>query len=110
MAEEEYGRIDYWLKTIQSFAGDSPIILVVNKCDKNIGRYSRIDENDYIVRFPQIKTILYVSCKDNTGIKELKKCIKEISINLPLMKTTWLNTWMNVIVNAVNIFTLTRLK
>lgn len=96
LAEEEYGRIDYWLKTIQSFAGDSPIILVVNKCDKNIGRYSRIDENDYIVRFPQIKTILYVSCRDNTGIKELKKSIKEISINLPLMKTTWLNTWMFV--------------
>lgn len=96
LAEEEYGRIDYWLKTIQSFADDSPIILVVNKCDKNIGRYSRIDENDYKERFPQIKNILYVSCKDNTGISRLKNCIKQIAVNLPLMKTAWLNSWMSV--------------
>ena len=96
LAEEEYGRIDYWLKTIQSFADDSPIILVVNKCDNNIGRYSRIDETDYKERFPQIKNILYVSCKDNINISRLKNCIKQIAVNLPLMKTVWLNSWMSV--------------
>ena len=96
LTEEEYGRLDYWLKTIQSFAADSPIILVVNKCDKNTGRYNKIDERDYKEKYPQIKDVFYVSCKDNIGIKELKECIKDTSINLPLMKTLWLDSWLAV--------------
>ena len=96
LAEEEYGRIDYWLKTIQSFAAQSPIIIVVNKCDKDIGRIRRIDKEDYQSRFPQIRDVFYVSCKDNTGIDKLRKCIKSLAIRLPLMKTTWLSSWMSV--------------
>lgn len=96
LAEEEYGRIDYWLKTIQSLAGDSPIIIVVNKCDNNIGRINHLDDTDYKERFPQIKDIVYVSCKDNIGIEDLRKLIKELAINLPLMKTSWLSSWLNV--------------
>ena len=96
LAEEEYGRLDYWLKTIQSFAADSPIILIVNKCDKNLGRYNKIDVEYYKEKFPQIKNVFYVSCRDNIGIHELKECIKDISINLPLMKTPWFDSWLAV--------------
>lgn len=96
LAEEEYGRIDYWLKTIQSFAAQSPIIIVVNKCDKGIGRIRRIDKEDYQSRFPQIKDIFYVSCKDNTGIGKLRNYIKSLAASLPLMRTTWLSSWMSV--------------
>ncbi len=96
LAEDEYGRIDYWLKTIQSLAGDSPIIIVVNKCDKDLGRLHRLDDVDYKERFPQILDIVYVSCKDNIGINSLRKRIKDISVNLPLMKTSWLSSWMRI--------------
>lgn len=96
LAEEEYGRIDYWLKTIQSLAADSPIIIVVNKCDQGIGRIRRLDEVDYKQRFPQIRDIVYVSCKDNIGIASLRKIIKDLAVDLPLMKTLWLSSWMNV--------------
>lgn len=96
LAEEEYGRIDYWLKTIQSFAGESPIIIVVNKCDKGIGRIRRIDEDDYRARFPQIKKFFYVSCKDNVKIGALRNYIKTQAIRLPLMRTTWIPAWMAI--------------
>lgn len=96
LAEDEYGRIAYWLKTIQSFANDSPIIIVVNKCDRDNGRIRRIDENEYKEHFPQIKKIFYISCKDNLGIKELRHYIKSIAIKLPLMKTSWLSSWLSV--------------
>ncbi len=96
LAEDEYGRIDYWLKTIQSLAGDSPIIIVVNKCDSDLGRIHRLDDVDYKERFPQIIDIVYVSCKDNIGIKPLQKRIKDLAINLPLMKTCWLSSWKYV--------------
>lgn len=96
LAEDEYGRIDYWLKTIQSLAADSPIIIVVNKCDHDVGRIRHIDEDDYMERFPQIKTVVYVSCKDNIGISKLKTTIKKLAVRLPLMKTSWLSSWMSV--------------
>ncbi len=96
LAEDEYGRIDYWLKTIQSLAADSPIIIVVNKCDHDVGRIRHIDEDDYKERFPQIKTVVYVSCKDNIGISKLKSTIKKLAVRLPLMKTSWLSSWMAV--------------
>ncbi len=96
LAEDEYGRIDYWLKTIQSLAGDSPIIIVVNKCDSDLGRLHRLDDIDYKERFSQIIDIVYVSCKDNIGIRTLKKRIKEVAVNLPLMKTSWLPSWKHI--------------
>ena len=96
LAEDEYGRIDYWLKTIQSLADDSPIILVVNKCDRDVGRRKNIDADDYKKRFPQIQGVFYVSCKDNVGFPRLKKCIKNTAVNLPLMETLWLNSWLAV--------------
>ena len=96
LAEDEYGRIDYWLKTIQSLADNSPIIIVVNKCDSDIGRIRRLDEDEYMERYPQIKKIVYVSCKDNLGINGLRNSIKNLAITLPLMKTSWLSSWMNV--------------
>jgi len=96
LAEDEYGRIDYWLKTIQSLAGDSPIIIVVNKCDSDLGRLHRLDDIDYKERFSQIIDIFYVSCKDNIGIRTLQKRIKEVAVNLPLMKTSWLPSWKHI--------------
>ena len=95
-AEREYGRLDYWLRTIQSLADDSPIIIVVNKCDKDNGRFERIDYKEYKSKYPQILDILYVSCKDNINIDELRILIKKESANLPLMQIKWLKTWMDV--------------
>ena len=36
LTEDEYGRRDYWMRTIRSFAGDSPVIIVVTKCDRDL--------------------------------------------------------------------------
>ncbi len=96
LAEKEYGRIDYWLRTIQSLADDSPIIIVVNKCDNNIGRIERLDIDEYKSKYPQIIDILYVSCKDNKNIDRLSTLIKKTASELPLMRMRWLKTWMNV--------------
>lgn len=95
-AEDEYGRIEYWLKTIESFANDSPVILVINKCDLNIGRIKKIDYTRYLSEFPQIAGIEQISCKDDVGIQDLRNKIQEKAIELPLMKTKWITTWLQV--------------
>ena len=94
--EEEYGRIDYWLNTIQSFANDSPIIIVVNKCDETRKNIRLIDINDLMTRFPQIVASYNVSCQDNTNIGILREEIINQAKSLPLMETLWFSTWMTV--------------
>lgn len=95
-AEDEYGRIDYWLKTIKSLAGDSPIIIAVNKCDINTGRVKAIDKVDIKRRYPQVQGIFNISCKDGTGIEELRTLVKYTASQLPLMKQKWFASWLNV--------------
>ncbi|WP_407312504.1 COR domain-containing protein [Desulfosporosinus sp. SB140] len=94
--EEEYGRIDYWLNTIQSFANDSPIIIVINKCDENRKNIRYIDINDLVTRFPQIVASYNVSCQDNTNIELLRQEIINQAKNLPLMETLWFSSWVKV--------------
>ena len=70
LTEDEYGRRDYWMRTIRSFAGDSPVIIVVNKCDKDLGRYPQA-EYAFLDKYPQILNrdhVFYISCRDNIGI------------------------------------------
>lgn len=93
--EEEYGRIDYWLHTIESFACDSPIMIVVNKCDSR-NNVKQLDLKDIKERFPQIIDFFKVSCKENYQIDELRTAIEEETTRLPLMGVVWLSSWLNV--------------
>lgn len=95
-AEEEYGRIDYWLKTIESFAGDSPIVICINKCDRNTPRINRIDLNEYKKKYPQIQSVLDISCKDNINIKRLRTIIINQASNLQITKEKWLKSWYDI--------------
>lgn len=95
LSEDEYGRIDYWLRTIQSFADDSPILIVVNKCDQDNGRRKKLYLEEYQDRYPQIRAIYEVSCRDNIGIEKLRSDIQSIAVSLPLMTTPWFTPWLN---------------
>jgi len=67
--------IQYWLKIIQSYGGDSPVLIVTNKCDDG---HLDLNENrltkDYA---PNIKGFFNISCQKGDGIKELKAAIKK---------------------------------
>ena len=93
--EEEYGRIDYWLHTIESFACDSPIIIVVNKCDSR-NSIKQLDLKSLKEKFPQIIDCYKVSCKENIGIATLREEIEEQTTRLPLMGMVWLSSWLEV--------------
>lgn len=96
LSEDEYGRIDYWLRTIQSFADDCPIFIVVNKCDDDNGRRKRLYLEDYQDRYPQVLNIYEVSCRDGLGIDRLRQDIQKCAMGLSVMKTPWLTSWLKV--------------
>jgi internalin A len=76
---EEENRIEYWLKLIESFGGQSPVIIVGNKKDEQ-----PLDINRKALRqkYPNIQAIIETSCQDNIGIDDLRAAIFEQIANL----------------------------
>ncbi len=82
-------RIEYWLKIIKSFGGDSPIIIVGNKIDE---QPLDIDRRGLMAKYRSINKIVEVSCKTGDGIDGLKDTIRGVvgsleHIHDPLLPT-----------------------
>ena len=92
--DEYYNKIEYWLKLIQSCGSNSPIILVVNKCDddnKPDTYYSGLKS-----KYKTIKGAVFTSCKTGKGIEQLEAlAIKEIS-KLEHLHSMLPATWFEV--------------
>jgi internalin A len=69
---EEENRLEYWLKIIQSFGKDSPVIVVGNKVDQ---QGFDLDRRGLLAKYPNIKAFVETSCPDARGIDELKTVI-----------------------------------
>ena len=85
---------EYWLKMIESFGGDSPIMVVLNKIDKK----QRFKVNRFHLenKFKGIKGFYNISCKTREGIDNLKKELKKTLMKVKIIKTTWGKTWFDV--------------
>ncbi len=69
---EDENRIEYWLKLIDSFGGESPVIIVGNKYDEQPLDINRKALRD---KYPNIKAILETSCSTGHGIADLRAAI-----------------------------------
>jgi small GTP-binding protein len=69
-------KIEYWLETIKTYAKDSPIIVVVNKIDKN-STY-KFDLHRFEKEY-NIVALHYISAEENTNIDTLKESIYSIA-------------------------------
>jgi internalin A len=87
-------KTEYWLKLIQSFGGNSPVLVVLNKMDQN----PSFDVNRLFLRgkYKNIKGFYRVSCSDERGIKEFSRAMARELANVEMIRTTWAVTWFNV--------------
>jgi internalin A len=90
---EQESRIEYWLKLIQSFGGDSPIIVVINKIDQ---QRLDIDRRGLQAKYETIKGYVETSCEKGIGIKELEENITKEVGNLPHIHDQLLNSWFAI--------------
>ncbi len=95
--ENTYGEIEYWLRLIKTFGGDSPVIIVLNKIDIAIFEFDRIA---LMKKYKNIKAFIKISSKTGEGIDGLSEIIKKeisslkhIRIELPL---NWFNVKMKL--------------
>ena len=66
--------VDYWLRMIESFGGESPVIVVLNKIHE---MPFDVNRRAYQAKYPGIRPFAGTDCKDCTGIIELEKIIRD---------------------------------
>ncbi|MFC1998007.1 COR domain-containing protein, partial [Chloroflexota bacterium] len=90
---QEENRVEYWIKMIQSFGGDSPVLIVGNKIDQHP---LDIDQSGLQKKYPHIVSIIETSAATGSGIKQLKnEIIGKINL-LPHVRDLLPETWFTV--------------
>ncbi|MCX6584250.1 MAG: GTP-binding protein [Candidatus Aminicenantes bacterium] len=88
--EDKHGdtALDYWLTLIRSYAGDSPVVVVLNKCEDN--SYIDMPKRELKIKYPQIKDFVETSCKIPRNIDKVKEALtsalrdmKHLDDNIP---------------------------
>ena len=69
---EQEGRLEYWLKIIQSFGSEAPVIVVINQIDQHP---LKLNERGLQYNYPSIKGFVKTSCVTGEGIDQLKELI-----------------------------------
>lgn len=87
-------KAEYWLKHIESFGGDSPIIVVLNKIDENPS--FNLNERFLKKKYEGIKGIYRISCAEDIGIKALSESLVRELAQVKMIKTTWAKSWFAV--------------
>jgi internalin A len=86
-------RVEYWLRMIQSFGGDSPVIVVGNKIDQ---QPLDIDRRGLQSKYPNIKAFVETSCLDGRGIKVLRELITREIDDLKHVRDLLPGSWFQV--------------
>ena len=78
---ENESNIHYWLRIIQSYGGDSPVLVVINKNEPP--NHLELNETRLTKDSPNVKGFFKTSCRDSSGIRDLRAAIEEQIQRLP---------------------------
>ncbi len=90
---EHESRLEYWLKLIRIFGGDSPILVICNKADEY---QLDLDWTGLKKKYGIYNYARTVSCKTGQGIDELKKFLSEIITELKHINDPIPANWLAV--------------
>ncbi|MCK5058310.1 MAG: leucine-rich repeat domain-containing protein, partial [Candidatus Aminicenantes bacterium] len=87
-------KAEYWLKHIESFGGNSPVLIVINKIDENTA--FDVDRNSLSRKYKNIKGFFRTSCQTGEGIAEFKKNLEKEIPGVELLRTAVAESWLQV--------------
>jgi internalin A len=90
-ASLDFSRADYWLKMIESIAGNVPVIIVINKSDLT---NAELDERVLTEKYPMIREFVRTEFRTETDLHELRNAIEYQISEMPgvrdLIPPKWL--------------------
>ncbi|MBC1196306.1 leucine-rich repeat protein [Microcystis aeruginosa BLCCF158] len=90
---EQQNRLEYWLKLIETYGGNSPVIIVGNCADENP---PQVKIRTLQKKYPQITKLIATSCKTGAGIEELVQEIASQIDAIPHIKDLLPNSWFEI--------------
>ena len=94
---DQLSGIEYWLKLIESFGGDSPILVVINQIDQLKGQRPLNLDRKALQEKYHIKGFIETSCAEPpAGIEELKTAIAREVEQLRHVRDIWPREWFAV--------------
>ncbi len=84
---------EYWLKHIETFGVDSPVIVVQNKIAQHP---FELNYRGLQARYPQIRGFVKTDCKDATGIDSLRELIQQVVGEMPEVRMQFPADWFAV--------------
>jgi small GTP-binding protein len=85
---------EYWLKHIQSFGGESPVLIVLNKTDEHPS--FDVNRQHLLNKYPNIQGFYKLSCKNKQGLNEFQTGFYNAFDKVEILKTTWGESWFQV--------------
>ncbi|WP_375327919.1 COR domain-containing protein [Microcystis sp. BLCC-F210] len=90
---EQQNRLEYWLKLIETYGGNSPVIIVGNCADENP---PQVKIRTLRKKYPQITKLIATSCKTGAGIEQLVQEIASQIDAIPHIKDPFPNSWFQI--------------
>ena len=87
-------RAEYWLQHIESFGGDSPVLVVLNKQDSNPS--FDLNRPFLLQKYPGIRQFFRTCCADGRGIAQFKAALIEELGKVPMIGIRWPQSWFAV--------------
>lgn len=84
---------EYWLKLIESFGGDSPVVVVLNKIKEHP---FDLNGRGLMQKYPFIKGFIKTDCVDGTGINELLQTIQLETDRLEHLRDPFPGSWFTI--------------
>src|SRR5579883_3406514 len=84
---------EYWLELIQSFGGNSPVLVVLNKVQEH-----PFDVNRSALRqkFPNIRAFITTDCEANLGLDQLRAAIERETDQLEHLRAPFPASWVAI--------------
>ncbi|MCI5136776.1 MAG: hypothetical protein D3920_17315, partial [Candidatus Electrothrix sp. AW2] len=87
-------RTEYWLRHVETFGGDSPVLVVLNKIDNNAS--FDVNRPFLLEKYPGIRDFFRISCKTGKGVSAFKTALQEELAAVEMIGTVWPGTWFAV--------------
>jgi internalin A len=84
---------EYWLKLIQSFGGNSPVVIILNKIKEHPFDVNR---NALLRKHPFIREFVKTDCEDATGIEELRRVVERETDKLEHLRDAFPASWFSI--------------
>ncbi len=93
---DQLSTIEYWLKLIESFAGNSPIIIVINQIDQLKGQRPLNLDRKALQEKYNIRDFVEASCVTGDGIDMLRAAIAREAEALKHVHDIWPREWLAI--------------